>query len=175
MANAEGMIILGIDPGTRAAGLGVVRRQGPNSEWVFSRTVRMSGKLELADRLRIFHEAIAEVLAQYQPDAVAVEAVFQHKFARSALILGHARGVALLACAQAGIEVAEYPPARVKSAITGKGNASKAQVKRMVELLLRRRMDGVSDDESDALALALCHAQGAKLMALAAAASRGRR
>jgi crossover junction endodeoxyribonuclease RuvC len=162
------VIVLGVDPGSRVSGVGVVRREGPQLHYVASAAIRLPTSAPLSERLARLHDQISDFIARYPPDTAAAEAVFQHRNARSALILGHARGVVLLACAQAQLEVTEYPPAQVKRSVGGVGNATKDQLRRMVELHLGRRFDGPAD-ETDALAVAICHARQAGLQALAAA------
>ena len=125
------MRVLGIDPGSRYLGYGLVDFRLRHATYVGHGVVKCGdGPLPL--RLRFIHEALARVVAVHRPDAVAVEGVFTHKNARSALILGHARGVALLLAAQAGLEVFEYAPARVKKSVGAGGNDGKDAVARMV-------------------------------------------
>ena len=115
-------------------------------------------KADLPVRLSHLHHHLSSVLDEHRPDAVAVESVFHAKHARSALVLGHARGVLLLAAAQRELPIHEYAPAAVKKAVTGDGSAGKDQVRKMVELLLAQSVTG-PNDQSDALAVAICHAQ----------------
>lgn len=151
------MRVLGIDPGSRYLGYGLVDWQGRTAVHVSSGVVKADGKAPLHVRLSTIFTELKAVLDVFQPDAVAVEGVFTHKNARSALILGHARGVALLLAAQSGVDVHEYAPARVKKSVGAGGNDSKDSVARMVSRLLKLPNDFDRSDASDALAVALCH------------------
>jgi crossover junction endodeoxyribonuclease RuvC len=149
------MIVLGIDPGSHATGYGVITTT-PVLRLVAAGVIRTPRGEGLPDRLRIIHEGIAAVLAAHRPAQVAVEEVFNARNARSSLVLGHARGVALLAGALAGLPVAEYAPSVIKRALTGNGAATKTQVRHMVRRLLALREEPALD-ASDALAVALAH------------------
>lgn len=152
------MIILGIDPGSIRTGWGVVRRDGPRLSYVAAGTID-AGKLgELPARLHEIYESLRAVITEHAPTAVAVEDIFHARFAGSALKLGHARGVALLAGAQAGLPIAAYPPALVKRSVAGRGQADKAQVARIVGAILGMRVLPAVD-ATDALAIAITHAQ----------------
>jgi crossover junction endodeoxyribonuclease RuvC len=157
--------ILGVDPGLRNTGWGVIDCQGTRISYVACGSVHSDGKLTLADRLRQLHEGLAAVLHAHQPDEAAVEETFVNKDATATLKLGHARGIALLVPAQAGISVAEYAPNLVKKTIVGSGHAEKDQIHMMVKVLLPR-CEPRSADAADALAVALTHAQhrGARAM-----------
>lgn len=153
------MIVLGVDPGTVVTGYGVVDRDGAGSlRLIECGVVRPRAGAPLAVRLQTIFEGITEIIARHRPDAVAVEAVFVHKNARSALILGHARGVILLAAAQAGLAVTEYPPAMIKKAVAGAGAATKAQIQQMVARILRLKTPPAPSDAADGVAVALTHA-----------------
>jgi crossover junction endodeoxyribonuclease RuvC len=147
--------ILGIDPGSRVTGFGVIDSEGNQSRYVASGCVRV-GADSLAERLRIIFDGIADVLGTHRPDEIAVEQVFVKRNVASALKLGQARGAALVAGVRASLPIYEYTPAQVKQAITGKGNADKGQVQHMVRLLLNLP-EAPPEDASDALAIALCH------------------
>lgn len=149
--------ILGVDPGSRITGYGVIEVRGPRVAHVASGAIRCQ-PVALAERLEVIHAALADVLATQHPDEVAVESVFVRRNVNSALVLGHARGVALLALAQAGLEVHEYAPAQIKSAIVGNGRAEKRQVQYLVRALLGLR-EPLQPDAADALAIALCHSR----------------
>ena len=151
------MRVLGIDPGSRYLGFGVVERHGQKFTHVGHGVVRADPRAPLADRLSQIFVGLREAVLRYAPDVVAVEGVFHHKNARSALILGHARGVALLIAAQSGLAVHEYAPARVKRAVGANGNAGKRAVARMVTTLLKLAPEKERSDAFDALAVALCH------------------
>jgi crossover junction endodeoxyribonuclease RuvC len=150
------MIVLGVDPGSLATGYGVIST-GPVVSMVAGGVIRTRAKAPLAERLLTIHTALSEVIAAHDPAVMAVEALFNAKNPRSALVLGHARGAILLAGAQAGLPVDEYAPREVKMALTGNGAAAKEQVRFMVMRLLRLR-EAPPLDESDALAVALAHA-----------------
>ena len=147
--------ILGIDPGSRLTGFGVLDFDGDRPSYVASGTVS-SPDGEFHDRLRQIFESIREIVAEYRPDVVAIESVFMHKNAGSALKLGHARSAALCATFAFDVDVFEYAPREIKQAVVGKGSASKEQVQHMVVSLLE--LDGSpAADAADALAAALCH------------------
>ena len=153
------MIVLGVDPGTAVTGYGVVDRDGAGSlRLIECGVVRPRAGAPLAVRLQTIFEGITEIIARHRPDAVAVEAVFVHKNVRSALILGHGRGVILLAAAQAGLAVTEYPPATIKKAVAGAGAATKAQIQQMVARILRLKTPPAPSDAADGVAVALTHA-----------------
>ena len=153
------MIVLGVDPGTAATGYGVVERDAAGSLRLLEcGVVRPPAGAALAVKLQAIFDEVTGLLARHRPDAVAVENVFVHKNARSALILGHARGVVLLAAARAGHAVAEYPPAEIKKAVTGGGAATKGQVGQMVARILRLAAPPTPADAADGVAVALTHA-----------------
>ena len=152
------MIVLGIDPGTAVLGFGVVATD-PRGQpsLVECGVLRTSPRDALQVRLRLIHEAMQELLARHRPDAMAVEAPFVGKNARSAIILSHARGVILLSAEQAGVEVTEYSPALVKKRVVGRGGALKPQVGYMVAQHLRLRTAPSPADAADGVAIALAH------------------
>jgi crossover junction endodeoxyribonuclease RuvC len=148
--------VLGIDPGSVRTGWGVVERNGQTARGVAAGVIRISERASLGEKLHAIHAGISEVLSEHKPDAVAIEDIFFARYAQAALMLGHARGVALLAAAQAGHTVATYPPSVVKRAIVGSGRAEKAQVALLVGALLGlKELPGI--DATDALAIALTH------------------
>ncbi len=152
------MRVFGIDPGSHFCGWGVVEENGRGGlRHVESGVIRLGAKEPLEQRLVTLFERLTEFLKQQQPSIVAVEDVFHHHNARAALVLGHARGVALLAAARAGVTVRAFSPATIKQSVTGSGRAEKAQVGRMVSMLLGVR-DFERADVSDALAAAICGA-----------------
>lgn len=152
------VIVLGIDPGTAVTGYGVVAREdGGAVQLKECGVIRTSSRAPLPQRLRDIYEGVSEVMARHRPDAVAVEGVFFAKNVRSAVVLGHARGAILVAASLHELEVAEYPPAEVKSAVVGHGRATKEQVQYMVQRLLRLREPPKPDDAADGVAVALCH------------------
>lgn len=157
------MKTLGIDPGTRRCGWGVVERVGSSLRPIDYDVIVLRERDPLELRLRALHQALAEVIATHRPEAVAVEDVFFAKYANAGLKLGHARGVALLAAANAELAVHSYPPALVKRTVGGSGRASKEQLARMVGVLLGLREEpGL--DATDALAIAITHCQSHRLL-----------
>ena len=147
--------ILGIDPGSRLTGFGVVDFEGDTALYVASGTVK-SVDGAFADRLRQIFESVGNIVDQYRPDTVVVESVFMHKNAGSALKLGHARSAAICATFQHGAEIYEYAPREIKQAVVGTGAATKEQVQHMIVSILE--LDGVpAPDAADALAVAICH------------------
>jgi len=164
--------ILGIDPGSRVTGFGVIDSESNQSVYVASGCVRVR-EGNLADRLRIIFEGITDVVGTHRPDEIAVEQVFVKRNVASALKLGQARGAALVAGVRASLPIFEYTPAQVKQAIAGKGNADKIQIQHMVRLLLQLSTSP-PEDAADALAIAICHGHtGQTLARLNAASSRG--
>ena len=153
--------ILGIDPGSRLTGFGVVDFSGDRPQYVASGTVS-SPDGEFPDRLRQIYSSVGKIVNDYRPDIVAIESVFMHKNAGSALKLGHARSAALCATFTFDVEVFEYAPREIKQAIVGTGAASKQQVQHMVVSLLKLS-DAPAMDASDALAVALCHGHQQRL------------
>jgi crossover junction endodeoxyribonuclease RuvC len=149
--------IIGIDPGLRNTGWGIIESEGSKLTYVADGSVHSEADAELATRLLQIHSQLVAVIAAYQPDEAAIEETFVNKDARATLKLGQARGVAMLAPAQAGLPVAEYAPNTVKKSVVGAGHAEKDQVKHMVKLLLPKAIMR-SADSVDALAIAICHA-----------------
>ena len=151
------MIILGIDPGSRLTGYGLIDNRRDRMIYLASGHIRVQGE-SFPERLGDIFERLCEIIAEHDPAQMSIESVFMHKNADSALKLGQARGAAICAGHQAGLEVHEYAPREVKQALVGRGGAEKEQVRHMVMRLL-----GLAEtpqiDESDALALAICHAQ----------------
>jgi len=149
--------ILGVDPGLRRTGWGVVAVNGNTLSFVAAGTVTAPLDGELAARLASLYRGLSEVVAAWTPDEAAVEQTFVNGNASATLKLGQARGIALVVPAQAGLAVAEYAPNAVKKAVVGAGHAEKGQIRAMVRVLLpRAEFDG--DDSADALAVAICHA-----------------
>lgn len=152
----EQMRVLGIDPGLRCLGWGVIEMQGNRLTHVANGQCRSEGSA-LADRLLSLHQQLSAVVIHHQPDAAAVEQTFVNKDGTATLKLGQARGIAMLVPAQAGLEVGEYAPNTVKKTVVGQGHADKRQVDHMVKL----QLPGVQiagPDAADALAIAICHA-----------------
>jgi crossover junction endodeoxyribonuclease RuvC len=149
--------IFGIDPGSERTGYGCIETDGSRHRLVACGAIAMPPRTEFAERLLAIHEGLRALLLEYHPDCIAIEDVFHARNVRSALKLGHARGVALLAATQAGVPVAAYSPAEVKRAVVGYGRAEKHQVQQMVCLLLGLASAPSPYDASDALAIAICH------------------
>lgn len=149
------MIILGIDPGTATMGFGIVERTGGHLRAVDYGALTTSADLPLPDRLAAIHACVTELIETHHPDLLAVERLFFSKNAQSAFGVGQARGVVLLAAAQAGIPVREATPNEVKVGVTGYGNADKEQVGRMVTVILQLPEVPTPDDTADALAIAI--------------------
>lgn len=152
------MIILGVDPGSQRTGYGVIETDGRRHRLLTHGAIATPTRAELPERLSVIHAGVTRLILAHRPDALAVEDVFHAVNTRSALVLGHVRGVILLAGAQAGLPVHEFPPATVKVQVTGYGRAEKAQVALMVARLLQIPTAGPAGDAADALAVALCHA-----------------
>jgi crossover junction endodeoxyribonuclease RuvC len=151
------MILLGLDPGLRNTGWGVIEAVDNRLSHVANGTVCTDARVGLADRLVQLHAGLARIIDRYQPMEAAVEETFVNRNAVSTLKLGQARGVALLAPANAGVLVAEYTPNQVKKAVVGAGHAAKEQIQMMVRTLLPG-CEIASADAADALAVAICHA-----------------
>jgi len=150
------MIVLGVDPGSLRTGYGAVETDGRRHRLVEMGRIAPGPRLSLPEKLREIHAGVSAIIRRLQPDALAVEDVFHSANTRTALVLGHVRGVVLLAGAEAGLPVHEYPPATVKHQITGFGRAEKAQVAFMVTRMLALSGDAEPGDATDALAVALC-------------------
>jgi crossover junction endodeoxyribonuclease RuvC len=149
--------IFGIDPGASRTGYGCVELLRSRHRLVACGALAGPASASFPDRLRIIHQGLLALLATHHPDCVVVENIFHARNARSALKLGHARGVALLAAAESGIPIAEYTPAEIKRAVVGYGRAEKQQVGHMVKLLLGLDAVPAPHDAADALAVAICH------------------
>jgi len=147
--------ILGIDPGSRLTGYGIIDMDGNHSTHIAHGTIRIQGD-NIAEKLGLLFRELRRILDEFQPDEVSVEKVFMHKNADSALTLGQARGCAITACADKDLPVFEYTANQVKQATVGKGHAAKEQVQHMVKILLCLRASPPAD-AADALATALCH------------------
>jgi crossover junction endodeoxyribonuclease RuvC len=156
MTPAPGVRVLGLDPGSRRTGFGLVERSGNRYRCVRHGVAAPPARLDLAHRLHAIAVRIGEVLDETAPACVAIEEAFYHESVRSTLVLGHVRGALIVAAMQRGIEVAEYTPREVKMSVAGNGGAAKEQVSFMVRRLLDLRGD-LATDASDALAVALCH------------------
>ncbi len=158
--------ILGIDPGLRRTGWGLLTIDGTRLSYVACGTVESEAKLSLALRLKQLHDGLTRVVLDLGPDEVAVEETFVNKDAQATLKLGHARAMALIVPALAGLPVAEYAANLVKKSVVGSGHADKRQIHALVRVLLPKA-DPSSDDAADALAIAITHAHHRKARALA--------
>ncbi len=149
--------ILGIDPGLRRTGWGLIVCAGNRLSFLACGSVETDDKAALAERLLTIHDGLTRIVDEFRPDEAAVEATFVNRDATATLKLGQARGIALLVPAKAGVAVAEYAPNLVKKTIVGAGHGEKAQIRMMVGVLLPKA-DPHSEDAADALAIAICHA-----------------
>ena len=149
--------IIGIDPGLRNTGWGVIEQQGSKLTYMADGTVHSDGDAPLAERLLQIHSALMDIIRSHQPDEAAIEETFVNTDARATLKLGQARGVVMLAPAMLNIPVSEYAPNMIKKTVVGAGHAEKDQVKHMVKLLLPKAQMRTADS-TDALAIAICHA-----------------
>jgi len=156
------MRILGIDPGSRATGYGLIHLEGNRLHHIDNGVIRPPQEFDLAQRLLHIYQELQIIIQQYAPDCSAIEQVFIGSNARSALKLGQARGVAVLSAATADLSVAEYSPLQIKNAVVGYGRASKSQVQLMVKALLKLP-EVAQEDAADALAVAICHAHTGSL------------
>jgi crossover junction endodeoxyribonuclease RuvC len=163
------VIVLGIDPGVANTGFGIVAQQRGRMVALDGGVVETRAGVDAAARLTVIHERVAALMDEYGPDAVALEDVYFGANARSAFAVGQARGVVMLAAGQRGVPCASYTPQQVKGAVCGSGRADKVQVQRMVQALLALDELPRPDHAADALAVAICHANGAPLAAALAA------
>ena len=160
--------VLGIDPGTAACGYGIVHGSGGRLRAVGSGCWRTSARERLDLRLLTIFAGVQELIAEHAPDAVALEESYVGADARIALSVGQARGAVLVAAASAGVDCAEYAPARVKQTVCGYGRAEKGQMQRMVKMILGLDAEPASSHEADALAVAICHALASPLLEVTA-------
>jgi crossover junction endodeoxyribonuclease RuvC len=154
--------VFGIDPGCNRTGYGCIETDGRTHRLVVCGAIGAGTKASFPDKLAAIHRALAAILAECRPEFVAIENLFHATNVRSALKLGHARGVAMLAAVEAGVEIIEYTPAEIKRAIVGYGRAEKVQVGQMVKLLLSLDCVPAPHDAADALAVAICQVHAAK-------------
>jgi crossover junction endodeoxyribonuclease RuvC len=169
--------VFGIDPGSERTGYGCITTDGSRHALVACGAIATAANATFPDKLLTIHKALGLLLTEHKPDCVAIENVFYAKNVRSALKLGHARGVALLAAVERGYPVFEYAPAEIKRAVVGYGRAEKHQVGEMVRLMLGLAEAPAPHDAADALAVAICHvhASGGPVAAIAAASKKGTR
>jgi crossover junction endodeoxyribonuclease RuvC len=149
--------VFGIDPGSARTGYGCVQSDGSRHRLIACGAITTLASNSFPEKLRIIHVELGSLIAQHRPDWIAIENLFHAVNARSALKLGHARGVAMLAAVEAGVPIVEYTPAEVKQSVVGYGRAEKGQVQSMIQLLLGLSNPPTPFDASDALAIAVCH------------------
>ena len=162
------MKVFGIDPGSARTGYGCVQSDGSRHRMIVCGAITIPASRSFPEKLKIIHVELGILIARYQPEVVAIENLFHAVNARSALKLGHARGVAMLAAVEAGVPIVEYTPAEVKQSVVGYGRAEKGQVQSMVQLLLGLSEPPAPFDASDALAIAVCHLHRMNLSGLGA-------
>lgn len=156
-------LVLGIDPGTAIIGYSVVEMRGSDLRMIVCDVITTPAGMPQAERLKIIYQGISDVIALHHPDESAIEELFFAKNARTALTVGQARGVAMLALANGGLPIAEYTPKQIKQAVTGYGGADKHQVGEMVRILLHLTAVPKPDDAADAAAIAICHLHTANI------------
>lgn len=152
------MIILGVDPGIATVGTGVIRYEGNRFQTLYYDSILTPAHTPLEKRLLTIHEELRRLIDTYRPDALSVEELFFNTNVKTAIAVGHGRGVVLLCGAEAGVEVFEYTPLQIKQAVVGYGRADKKQVQLMTKTLLNLPAIPKPDDTADALAVAICHA-----------------
>ncbi len=160
------MRVIGIDPGTAITGWGIVEGEGNDLSMIAGGVITTKPSTPFPQRLQIIYQELTTIVEKWQPEDSAIEELFFGKNAKTALSVGHGRGVAMLALVNAGLPVTEYKPLSVKQAITGHGGADKSQMQQMVKLLLQLDDIPKPDDAADALAVAICHLHSARLRML---------
>lgn len=160
------MRIIGIDPGIAITGYGIIDKSGNDFASIAYGKVTTDAGIDTCRRLVEVYKGLLEVIDQYKPQCAAVEELFFSKNAKTAITVGQARGVAILAAANTGLDIYEYTPLQVKQAVVGYGRAQKSQVQAMVKLLLNLKEVPKPDDAADALAIALCHGSSCKMQRL---------
>ncbi len=160
------MIVLGIDPGTAITGYGVITDRDSQPEVITYGAITTPADLALPNRLITIHREVLNLIDQYKPDQAAIEQLFFNKNVRTALAVGHARGVIMLALAEKNVPIYEYTPLEVKQAVTGNGRAEKKQIQEMIKILLELEKIPKPDDAADALAIAVCHFHSARFSTL---------
>ena len=159
------MLTLGIDPGTATLGWGLVEENGQGLREIAYGAIKTTPKQEISERLRILHEGLTKLIEKYKPECVAIEKLFFGANAKTAISVGQAMGVVILAAAENRVPIAEYTPLQVKIAATGWGRADKRQMQQMVKTLLGLSEIPKPDDAADALAVAICHLHSRRLSA----------
>jgi crossover junction endodeoxyribonuclease RuvC len=152
------MIILGIDPGTRITGYGVIKYSNNSFLKIAHGSIKLPAQKSIPQRLEIIYDELSKIIKKFKPDEFAIETAFYGKNAQSAMKIGYARGVSILCAVHNKLPTSEYSPREVKKSVVGKGAASKVQVAFMIKTLLNIKAEKIKIDESDALAIALCHA-----------------
>ncbi|EGD49065.1 crossover junction endodeoxyribonuclease RuvC [Ruminiclostridium papyrosolvens DSM 2782] len=151
------MIIMGIDPGFAITGYGVVKYEGNKFSVLDYSAITTGASMKFSDRLLVLYNELEKLIDKYKPDAISIEELFFNKNIKTALTVGHGRGVAVLAAAKSGIDIFEYTPLQVKQSVVGYGRAEKAQIQQMVKAILNLPAIPKPDDVADALAVAICH------------------
>jgi len=159
MAKSKEQIIMGIDPGVANTGYGLIRKRGEKLELIDYGCITTSSQFAFRERLEKIHKDLKKIIRKYKPTEIAIEKIFFCKNVKTALMVGEARGVALLVSIQSGLTLSEFTPLEVKQAITSYGRASKGQIQEMVRVLLNLEKIPKPDDAADALAVAICRAQ----------------
>jgi crossover junction endodeoxyribonuclease RuvC len=149
--------ILGIDPGLSTTGYGIIEAKGDKLREITHGTIKKRRKTDFAQKLLGIYQGVTKIIQEYQPDYCAIESIFYHQNKKTAITMGHVRGVAILAAAQSQIAVAEYSPREIKLSIVGSGGAAKIQIQAMVKNILKLTEIPHSEDAADALAVAICH------------------
>lgn len=152
------MIILGVDPGTNITGYGIIKQSGSSFTRITNGLIKLSSSKAIPLRLEIIYDELDRIIKLFKPDEFAIETAFYGKNVQSAMKIGYARGVSILAAVHNSLPVSEYSPREIKKSVVGKGAASKEQVSYMIKTLLNLKSSKIKLDESDALATALCHA-----------------
>ena len=155
------MRILGIDPGYAILGWGVIDMKGNHFKVVDYGAVTTDSKMAMPDRLKVLYNSLMDIITEYEPDVASIEELFFNTNAKTAILVGQARGVAVLACANSGLEIEEYTPLQIKQGLVGYGRAEKKQVQLMVKTILNLNEIPKPDDTADALAAAVCHGHSA--------------
>ncbi|PYG88843.1 Holliday junction endonuclease RuvC [Ruminiclostridium sufflavum DSM 19573] len=160
------MIIMGIDPGFAITGYGVVKYEGNRFSVLEYGAVTTEASMKLSQRLLVLYNELEILIDKFKPDAIAIEELFFNKNIKTALNVGHGRGVSVLAAAKAGVEIYEYTPLQVKQSVVGYGRAEKTQIQQMVKAILNLSAIPKPDDVADALAIAICHGNSYRMGAI---------
>ena len=155
------MRILGIDPGYAILGYGILDMKGNKFEVIAYGSILTDNSMEMPQRLKLLYDELSEIIRRYQPEEASIEELFFNTNAKTAILVGQARGVAILACVKGGLEIEEYTPLQIKQALVGYGRADKKQVQIMVKTILNLKEIPKPDDTADALAAAICHGHSA--------------